>query len=157
MRVKGIAAYFLVTIDELLWGEKLLSLAEKENKSNMQKMCDLLFGMADVCAILLIILPLYPKTVGEYIYSVNLFAYTETTPLNRMIYWGMFAALIVCGTMKLLMAKLEIEKCRRVVTDVSVGLHILAVVFLAMAREPYAVTMAFLLLILKGILLLKNK
>ena len=155
--LKGIATYFSVTVDELLSGEKLLSIAEKENESNIQKMCDLLFGMVDVCAFILIVLPLYPKTVEGYIYSVSLFAYTETTPLNRMIYWVMFVSLIISGVIKLLLVKMKTEKGHRIVTDISVGIHILMVLYLAMAREPYAVTMAFLLLTIKGMLLLKNK
>ena len=155
--LKGIATYFSVTVDELLSGEKLLSIAEKENKSNIQKMCDLLFGMVDVCAFILIVLPLYPKTVEGYIYSVSLFAYTETTPLNRMIYWVMFVSLIISGVIKLLLVKMKTEKGHRIVTDIYIGIHILTVLYLAMAREPYAVTMAFLLLTIKGMLLLKNK
>ena len=155
--LKGIATYFSVTVDELLSGEKLLSIAEKENKSNIQKMCDLLFGMVDVCAFILIVLPLYPKTVEGYIYSVSLLAYTETTPLNRMIYWVMFVSLIISGVIKLLLVKVKTEKGHRIVTDISIWIHILMVLYLAMAREPYAVTMAFLLLTIKGMLLLKNK
>lgn len=155
--LKGIATYFSVTVDELLSGEKLLSIAEKENKSNIQKMCDLLFGMVDVCAFILIVLPLYPKTVEGYIYSVSLFAYTETTPLNRMIYWVMFVSLIISGVIKLLLVKMKTGKGHRILTDISVGIHIFMVLYLAMAREPYAVTMAFLLLTIKGMLLLKNK
>ena len=47
--LKAIASFYSVTIDELLSGEKLISIAEKENKSNIRNMCDLLFGMVDVC------------------------------------------------------------------------------------------------------------
>ena len=43
--LKEISNYFSVTIDELLSSEKLLSIAEKENKANLQSMCDLLFGL----------------------------------------------------------------------------------------------------------------
>jgi len=154
--LKGIATYFSVTIDELLSGEKLLSIAEKENKSNIQKMCDLLTGMADICVFMLIVLPLYPKTVAGYIYSVNLFAYTEITALNRIIYWSMFGSLIACGIIKILLVKLKVEKGRKIIRAISMGFHILLVLFLALAREPYAVVVAFLLLMLKGMLLLKS-
>ena len=34
--LKGISTFFSVSIDELVSEEKLLSIAEKENKSNMQ-------------------------------------------------------------------------------------------------------------------------
>ena len=40
-------------------------------------------------------------------------------------------------------------------TILSMTLSILAVLFLALAREAYAIAVAFLLLVIKGILLLK--
>ena len=58
--LKGIAGYFSVTVDELISGEKLLSMAEKENKSNIRRMCDLLFSVVDMFSFMLMILPLYP-------------------------------------------------------------------------------------------------
>ena len=70
--LKGIASYFSITIDDLLSSEKLLFIAEKENNSNIQSICDLLFGIIDVFACLLILLPLYPNMINGYIYSVNL-------------------------------------------------------------------------------------
>ncbi|MCI5891914.1 MAG: helix-turn-helix domain-containing protein, partial [Clostridiales bacterium] len=51
--LKEIANYFSVTIDELLSGEKIISIAEKENKSNIQRICDLLFGIVDVFSFML--------------------------------------------------------------------------------------------------------
>ena len=102
--------FFSVTIDELLSGEKLLSIAENENKKNIQKMCDYLLGMLDVISFMLIWLPLYPNPVNGYIYSVNLFAYTDTTALNRSIYWTMILALVVIGTVKILLTYWKQEK-----------------------------------------------
>ena len=43
--LKEISNYFSVTIDDLLSGEKLLSIAEKENKSNLRRLCDFLLGI----------------------------------------------------------------------------------------------------------------
>ena len=65
--LKCIANYFSVTIDDLLSGEKLISIAEKENKSNIRNMCDLLYGIVDLFSFVLIILPLYPNTIDGYI------------------------------------------------------------------------------------------
>ena len=153
--LKGIASYFSVTIDDLLSGEKLLSIAEKENQSNLQTMCDLLFGIVDICFFLLIVLPLYPNTVDGYIYSVPLFAYTEITAWIRGIYWVLFFTLLLLGIIKIIRTKYKAEKNNKIWTDISIGLHILLVLFLAMTRESYAIMLAFLLFILKGILLLK--
>ena len=154
--LKEISNYFSVSIDDLLSGDKLVSIAENENKSNIQRICDLLFGIVDLMTITLVILPLYPNTIDGYIYSVNLFAYTQTTSLNRLIYWTMFVALILIGGLKVLLHQMKIEKGQKVITDISIVLSIVTVMFLAMTREAYAITMAFLLLIIKVLLVLKN-
>lgn len=154
--LKAIANYFSVTIDDLLSGEKLLFIAEKENQANVQNVCDMLFGMIDICAFLLILLPLYPNTIGGCVYSVNLFAYTQSTALNRTIYWIMFVLLVLVGVIKIAQTKFRPEIKRKYMTEISMVLSIFLVLFLAIAREAYAVTVAFLLLIIKGVLLLKS-
>ena len=153
--LKEISNYFSVTIDELLSSEKILSLAEKENKANLRSMCDLLFGLLDVCSFILIFLPLYPNRVNEFVYSVNLFAYTQVTSLNRLFYWIIFISLVVAGVIKLLLTKLGMERFNRIMTGLSMVISILAILLLAMTRESYAVVVAFLLLVIKGCLLFK--
>ena len=71
---------------------------------------DLLFGMVDLFSFILIVLPLYPKPIDGYIFSVNLFSYTETTWFNRWIYWIMFIALIGIGIVKIVLTQFKIEK-----------------------------------------------
>lgn len=154
--LKEISKYFSVTIDELMTGEKLISIAEKENKSNIQKLCDLLTGIVDLFSFILIVLPLYPNPINGYIYSVNLFAYTETTSFNRMLYWIMFLALVLVGAVKIIITQFELNKGQKIVTAFSIVLSILAVLFLAMTREAYAVTIAFFLFVVKGILLFRH-
>ncbi len=154
--LKEISKYFSVSIDELLTGEKLISIAEKENKSNIQKMCNLLTGIVDLFSFILIVLPLYPNPINGYIYSVNLFAYTETTSFNRMLYWIMFLALVLVGAVKIIITQFELNKGQKIVTAFSIVLSILVILFLAMTREAYAVTIAFFLFVVKGILLFNH-
>jgi transcriptional regulator with XRE-family HTH domain len=152
--LKEISSYFSVTIDELLSSEKLLSIAERENKTNLRNMCDLLFGLLDVFAFVLIVLPLYPNMVDGFVYSVNLFAYTQTTLLNRSLYWIMFVFLVVVGIIKLILTKLGMQRYNKIATRVSISISTLSVLLLAITRESYAVAVVFLLLVMKGILLL---
>lgn len=154
--LKEISKFFSVTIDELLSTERLLSIAERENKSNIQKMCNLLLGIVDLFSFMLIVLPLYPNPVNGYIYAVNLFNYTETTSFNKLIYWIMFLSLIVVGAVKIVLTQCKIEKGQNIVTGCSMILSILTVLFLAMAKETYAITLVFILLIIKGMLLFKH-
>ena len=116
--LKDISAYFSVSIDDLLSGEKLISIAEKEKKAHIGKMCELLFGAVDLLSVLLILLPLYPNTVEGYVCSVNLFRYVETSSFNRSIYWFLFLSLIVFGLVKIILVQLKPEKNRQAVHGV---------------------------------------
>lgn len=154
--LKEISSYFSVSIDDLLSGEQLIFIAEKENKSNLNSVCDLLLGFVDLFSLMLIFLPLYPKPINGYIYSVNLFGYVGSNVFIIRIYWALFISLTITGIVKILMAYFKFEKGKKAVTFISVGLSIIAVLFLAMAREPYATTVTFLLLLIKDILLYKQ-
>lgn len=154
--LKEISGYFGVSIDDLLSGDQLILIAEKENESNLHRMCDLLLGFADIFSLLLIFLPLYPKPVDGYIYSVNLLEYVDNDAFIITIYWISYLSLTIVGIAKTLMSYFRLEKGKKVLTLLSIGISIIAVLFLAMAREPYAITVTFLLLLVKGFLLYKQ-
>ena len=153
--LKEISRFFSVTIDDLLSGEKILVLAEKENKTNIRRIRDVIFGALDVSALMMIFLPLYPKTVEGFVYSVNLFSYTEITRVQFVIYWVLFCSLVVTGVVRLFLTKLCVEKGRKTVTGISVLLSVLTVLVLAMTRESYGIVVSFLLLFAKGTVLVK--
>lgn len=155
--LKCISKFFSVSIDELLSGEELITLAQTENNTNMKKIYDLLFGMLDVMAIAFIFLPLYGNPVGGYIYSVNLFSFTATTWINLAIYWIAFIALIGIGIAKLLFIHFEKESWDNITTKVSTALSIVAILFFAATKEPYVIALLFLLFLMKIFLLMKQE
>lgn len=154
--LKEISNYFSVTIDDLLSAEKLISIAEKENQTNIDKICRMLFGFTDLFSVIFIVFPLYPKNIDNYIFSVNLFEYTETSEFNLAVYWIMFILLILTGIFKLLLTHFRIGKLQKSLTACSVIINILAVIILALAGETYPVTVAFLLLLAKGFLFIRQ-
>ena len=152
--LKEISKFFSVSIDALLSGEKLISIAEKENRANIRKMCNLLQGIADLFAFGLIVLPLYARPLDGHIYAVNLLSHMKTAAFPVTIYWMLFLALIAVGIAKVVLTQLRIDKGQSVASGCSFGLSILAIFLLTMTREAYALTVAFMLLLIKGILLL---
>ena len=136
-------------MDELLSGEKLLVIAEKENKSNIKNMCDMIFSFADICYLMLMFLPLYPYVAEGYIYSVNLFEYTQPAVWKTVLYWIVFSAFVVLGIVKLLLIKLKIRKSNKFLTVISVVLGIAVVLLLSLTREAYATVFVVILLTAK--------
>jgi len=68
----------------------------------------------------------------------------------------LFVSLTIIGIVKILMVYFKYEQAKKGVTFFLVGFSIIAVLFLTMAREPYAITVTFLLLLIKGGLLYKQ-
>lgn len=153
--LKEISEFFSVSIDALLSGDKLISIAQRENKENIKSICDTVFGIADLFFLMLIVLPVYPDAVDGIVYSVSLIDYIQTSVLNRTVYWVIYCMLLLSGIMKLLLIKHKAERIKKSVTFFSFALNTFAVVFLALTREAYAVVVAFLLLITKVMITFK--
>ena len=151
--LKQISAYFSVSIDALLSGEKLLVIAQRENRDNIRNICRMLLGASDLLAFVLIVLPLYPHTVEGHIYSVTLWSYTETAVYNLRAYWFLYLGLMACGLWQLLPKK---EKYQKFSTAVSFALGIAAVLYLVLAREAYAACVAVLLMTIKCALVYRS-
>ena len=57
-----------------------------------------------------------PIVVDRFVYSVNLFAYIQTTSFNRSLYWIMIVFLVMIGCIKLILIKLDMQKYNKVAT-----------------------------------------
>ena len=99
----------------------MIFIAEKENKSNLNSLCDLLLGIVDLLSLMLIFLPLYSKPINSYIYSVNLLGYVNNNTLIIKIYWALYISLATIGIVKMLMVYFKLEKGKKMITDLSVG------------------------------------
>lgn len=151
--LRDIARYFGVTVDDLLSGDALITLAEREHRDHIRRLCRLWCGVVDALSFLLIVLPLYPLPVDGYVYAVSLPAHTGA---GVWAYWALFLSLTVLGATTVLLSHFRVERGRTLLTVASLCLSILAVLLLVMARQPYAVTLVFTQLIIKGGLLLKQ-
>ena len=154
--LKCISKLFSVSIDELLSGEELITLAQTENRSSIGKIYSLIFGVLDLMALAFIFLPLYGKSNGSYIYAVNLLSFTDTTMLNLIIYWIIFIFIIGLGIAELLFVHFEKESWHSLTTKCSIALEIVAICFFAAAKESYVTTLLFLFFLMKMFLLLKQ-
>lgn len=155
--LKQIASFFSITIDDLLTGDKLLFMAENENTRDLRSMCNFLFGAVDLLAILLIVMPLYPQTTGDFIASVNLFSYVETSTVCRILYWILFSSMTLLGLINITCSQLGNSKWQKLVRTISVTIGVIAVLLLSVTGETYATALAFLLILIKGILAMKEK
>lgn len=154
--LKCISKFFSVTIDELLSGEELITLAQTENSSNIKRIYSIISSIIDVFAIAFILLPIYGETSGNYVYSVNLLSNTHTPNINIVIHWAVFLSIIGLGIARLAFIYFDKAALYNIASKISIAIGVVALCLFAAAREPYATILLFLFFSVKVFLLLQQ-
>lgn len=151
--LKAISGFFSISIDELLSADALVSIAEKENRSNIQRICDMLFGTVDLIGILLALLPLYSRQMDNSVIAVNLWEFKPANGWICIICWLLIMAFVLLGIVKIVLNHMYIDNGKNAITISSVLISMTAVLYFSMIRETYCVVIVFLQLMIKGGLL----
>ncbi len=155
--LRRIADLFSVTVDELLSGDQLLCLAEKDSKAKTKHLRDLMFGLLDVGSSLLLFLPFFAQRDGLDIQSVSLLALTEVSAYLRIVYAVMIAVTITWGILMLALQTCSHRIWVLANSRVSLFLTAINVLIFMMSLQPYAAGYLFVFLLIKGFLLLTRK
>lgn len=153
--LKNLSKVFQVPIDDLLSGEELIGIAERDGAEGLDKAYSRIFGILDLLSLTFIVLPFYGNDEGDYIRAVNLFRYA-TLPSIKAIYFGLFALLGLVGALEIAAQFSEGAKARLLARRASLALQALAILFFTMTREPYVAFFSILLILSKGLLLLRK-
>lgn len=155
--LKAIAKFFSVTIDELLSGGEILSIAEEEKQRARMHARDLVFGLLDCCAVLLLVLPFFGQGAGDVVQSVSLPGLTEVSLYLRMAFWAAVIAMALSG-----IAGLALQNCERPFwvrnkRSLSLGINAAGVGLFIIGQQPYAALFAFVFLLIKAGMLVKGR
>ena len=154
--LKCISKFFSITIDELLSGEELITLAETENNANVKRIYDIISGIVDVLAVALIVLPIYGELQGSHFYHVNLLSITHLSNIDIGIYWAIYLLIIGLGIARLAFISFDKEHLCGIISKVSVATGAAAICLFAAARQPYVTILLFLFFAVKIFLLLQQ-
>lgn len=151
--LKQLSKIFSVSIDDLLSGEELVSLAEEENQSNRKRIFSFVIGLLDLLTISFWLLPLYGQSDGKLIRMVNLLSLKETSSMTQIIYMTLPTIIALAGVVEIIWyvrGKLDgLQKS----TVLSTVLHILAVSVFILTRQPYATMLMFMLFLFKVVII----
>lgn len=155
--LKAIAKLYSVTVDELLSSEELLTIAEKDYAQKETSLCDRVFGLLDLSAVMLLFLPLLAQRSDGAIQEVSLWMLNDTARLLRIGYWSMVLSLCFLGVLTL-----TLQNCRNAFwlnykRKLSLLLNVAGVLLFTVSLQPYAATFLFLFLIIKVFLLMKKR
>ena len=150
--LKAIAAFFGVTIDGLLSGEEVLTIAEEDHRQTQAHFRRLVFGVLDLGSCLLFFLPFFGQRADGVVQAVSLFSLSQISPYVKAAYCILVAGMSLWGLLTLVLGP-RLPAWGR---SVSLLLNILAVLLFMVSSQPYGAAFVFLFLLLKGALLVKT-
>lgn len=155
--LKAIASFFSVTIDELLSGDDLLSLAEADRKQTQTQFRDLIFGLLDCGVATLLFLPIFGQEAAGYVASVPLLALTSIRPYLKTLYALITAGSILTGVLFLALQNRQIAVWNRIKVGGSLLWSAMGLLLFILSTQVYAASIFFLFLAIKVVLILKQR
>ena len=155
--LKAIAKVFSVSLDELLSGEEILAIAEKDQKERKQTVLDLVFGLLDCGMVLLLFLPFFGQKTDGAIQTVSVLALHNVQPYLRTAYIAFILAVSVWGIFTL-----ALQNCRQRLwlqskRWVSLIVSALGLCLFIVSQQPYAAVFVFAFLVIKTFMLIKQQ
>ena len=155
--LKAIAKFFSVTLDELLSSGEALMIAEEDNKRKETHFRDLMYGLLDLSIAMLLFLPFFAEKIDGIIQSASLIALDGVQAYLKIAYFAVVILMIMMGILTLALQNCQWVAWVKSKTMISLMLGAIAVLVFMISSQPYAAVFAFVLLVIKALMLIKRQ
>ena len=153
--LKAIAKVFGISIDELLPGDELLSIAEEDTKQKEGHIRDIVFGLLDISVLMLLFLPVFDQRINNILDSTSLLSLTEISSYLKTGYFVVIGLIILIGILTLALQNCAIIFWTKNKSKISLFANVLGVILFVVSQQPYAATILLIYLIIKALMLIK--
>ena len=151
--LKALSCFFGVSIDTLLSGEELLTLAREDTREKEARFRDLVFGLLDVSLAAFFFLPFFGQQAQGAVLSVSLLSLTAVSPWLQVLYIALVSVTVLWGLLTLaLRGSFRLPNRSRI----SLMLTLAGTLLFILSRQPYGAAFLLLLSILKAVFLTKK-
>ena len=155
--LKAIARFFGVTVDELLSGDELLTIAEEDAKQKESRFRDLVFGLLDCVTAMFFFLPFFGQKLNGKIQEVSLLSLTEISSWLRVSYLIIVIGIIASGILILAFQNCQKPIWIKAKSKISLILNAVGAFLFIISLQPYAAAFLFIFLAIKVIMVIKKQ
>ena len=155
--LKALARFYAVSVDELLSGDELLSVAEADARQAKKRCRDLVFGLLDLSAAMFFFLPFFGQTTSGGIEAVSLPSLSEISPWLKGCFYTSVIAMSLWGIVALALQNCGHRLWEKSKSGISMALGGASVLLFIVCSQPYAAALLFLFLVIKALVLNKQR
>lgn len=153
--LRDIAKFFSVTVDELISPCEALDIAEQDGEKKKNNIRDMIYGLLDMCATLFFFVPFFAVRLENAVVSASLIGISDINPVIEVLFYVFVIAMILFGVLTLAMQNIRLRAWVKAKGLVSLILSSILVTLFILGLQPYAAIFAFVLLIIKALILIK--
>ena len=155
--LKAISKFFSVTIDELLSGEEVLTIAEEDQKQKESILRDMVFGLLDLSGAMFFFVPFFGQKADGYVQAVSLASLTVIAPYLKAAFFAAVIGMIISGILTLVLQNYRGAFWVRNKRILSLLIHTATALLFIISAQPYAAVFVFVFLVIKVVCLLKKQ
>ena len=153
--LKAIANCFSISIDALLSGEELLTIAEEDSRQRESHLRDLVFGLLDCSITMLLFLPFFGQRGNGVIQGASLLSLSGSSLPLKAAYFLVVACIALSGILTLALQNCRREFWLQYKQKLSLFLNLAGAVLFVISLQPYPATFLLILLTIKVLMLIK--
>ena len=154
--LKAIAKFFGITIDALLSGEELLTIAEEDTRQKEHRLRNLVFGLLDCSIAMFFFLPFFGQKADGIITEVSLLSLREVAPYLLYAYFAVVIAMVTLGVVTLALQNCHGAFWIRNKSKLSLLLNAVGTLLFIISSQPYAAAFLFIFLAIKAVMLIRH-
>lgn len=153
--LKAIAAFFSVTVDDLLSCGEVLTIAEGERNQTKRQFRDLVFGLLDCSTAMFLFLPLFGQKADGMISAVSLLSLIGIELYLKILYFAAVIGIAAFGTLTLALQNCHQAFWLQHKENLSLLLNGAGALLFIVSLQPYAAVLLFFFLAVKVFTVLK--
>ena len=155
--LKAISQFFSVTIDELLSGDEVLTIAEADQKQKESHLRDLVFGLLDLSAAMFFFLPFFGQKADAAVQEVTLLSLNQISSWLKISYYVAVIGIVVSGILALTLQNCNHTFWSKNKSLISLICNGIGAFLFIISSQPYAAAFLFLFLVIKAVMLIKKQ
>ena len=152
--LKQLSNLFGISVDYLLSGDQLLTVAKEDSRQKESQIRDIVFSLLDLSTAFLIFLPFFADKTDGTVQSVSLLQLVLIAPYLKTAYCAFTAAIILCGILTLILQNFTDSLWVKNKSKISVLLTTAATLLFIISQQPYAAVFLFAFLAIKVLMLI---
>ena len=154
--LRQLSKLFSISIDVLLSGDELLTIAEKDSKEKENLFLNLIFGLLDISAALFLFMPVFAQKTEGAVHTVSLLSLSTTSPMLKTAYLVAVGGLMLWGVLTLLLRRWDNIIWLQAKKSVSLGLTAAGTLLFIVSSQVYGAAFLFVFSGIKAVMLIKR-